>query len=151
MSDNSNNIIIASDHAGFPLKQKVAKYLKDNGYSVQDEGCFSKDSVDYPDYALKVADAVSGGDYNTGILVCGTGIGMSITANKIAGIRASHCSTEKQSFFSRSHNNANVLCLGGRLLKAKTAYKIIDTWLSTPFECGRHDKRVNIIDRIIKK
>ena len=141
-------IALASDHAGFPLKGKVREYLVRKGIEVQDLGTHSLDRVDYPDYAEKVAAQVAGGQADYGILVCGTGLGMMLAANKVPGIRALPCNDTISAYFARSHNNGNVLALGCRLLDEATMQKIIDTWLATPFEGGRHKERVEKIDAI---
>jgi ribose 5-phosphate isomerase B len=141
-------IALASDHAGLPLKEKVREYLVRKGFEVQDLGTHSLDRVDYPDYAEKVAVQVSGGQADCGILVCGTGLGMMLAANKIPGIRALPCNDTISAYFARSHNNGNILALGSRLLDEATMQKIIDTWLATPFAGGRHGLRVEKIDAI---
>ncbi|HMD86136.1 MAG TPA: ribose 5-phosphate isomerase B [Terriglobia bacterium] len=141
-------IALASDHAGFPLKEKVREYLIRKGLEVQDLGTHSLDRVDYPDYAEKVAGQVAGGHADCGILVCGTGLGMALAANKVPGIRALPCNDTISAHFARAHNNGNILTLGGRLLDEATMQKIIDTWLATPFEGGRHEVRVEKIEAI---
>jgi len=141
-------VALASDHAGFPLKEKVRDYLQSKGLQVEDFGAYSQERVDYPDYAEKVAARVSGGQSDFGILVCGTGLGMALTANKVPGIRALPCNDTITAHFARAHNNGNVLTLGCRLLDEAAMHKIIDTWLDTPFEGGRHQQRVARIDAI---
>jgi len=141
-------VALASDHAGLPLKDKVREYLVRKGIEVQDLGAHSLDRVDYPDYAEKVAGKVAGGRADFGILVCGTGLGMMLAANKVPGIRALTCNDTISAHFARSHNNGNVLTLGSRLLDEATMQKIIDTWLATPFEAGRHEQRLEKIDAI---
>jgi len=141
-------IALGADHAGFPLKEKVREYLEDRGLEVEDHGPQSTERVDYPDSAEKVATRVAAKQADYGVLVCGTGLGMAMAANKIPGIRAATCNDTLSAFFARSHNDANVLALGGRLVDAATAQKIVDTWLSTPFEGGRHARRVEKIARI---
>ena len=141
-------VALASDHAGFPLKEKVREYLVRKGIEVQDFGVYSLDRVDYPDYAEKVAGQVAGGQADWGILVCGTGLGMMLAANKVSGIRALPCNDTISAHFARAHNNGNILALGSRLLDEATMQKIIDTWLATPFEGGRHAQRVGKIDAI---
>ncbi|MCD6557707.1 MAG: ribose 5-phosphate isomerase B [Candidatus Aenigmarchaeota archaeon] len=141
-------IALGSDHAGFGLKEKIKQYLEKKGLEIKDYGCFSEESVDYPDYAEKVARAVSSNEAEKGILICGTGIGMSIAANKVSGIRAAVCWDEKSAEMSRRHNDANILCIGARLIDQELALKIVDIWLSTDFDGGRHVKRVKKINAI---
>lgn len=144
-------IALGSDHAGFALKEKVREYLVSKGYDVKDHGPRSAESVDYPDYAEKVAERVAAREATYGVLVCGTGLGMAISANKVPGIRATPCADTLSARLAREHNDANVLTLGGRLLDEATAQKILDTWLSTPFAGGRHERRVQKIDAINQK
>ncbi len=141
-------IVLASDHAGFPLKEKVREYLVRKGIEVRDLGTHSLDRVDYPDFAEKVAGQVAEGQADFGILVCRTGLGMMLAANKVPGIRALPCNDTISAHFASSHNNGNILTLGGRLLDEATMQKIIDVWLATPFEGGRHELRVEKIDAI---
>jgi len=141
-------IALGSDHAGFGLKEKIKQYLEKKGLEIKDYGCFSEESVDYPDYAEKVARAVSSNEAEKGILICGTGIGMSIAANKVSGIRAAVCWDEKSAEMSRRHNDANILCIGARLIDQELALRIVDIWLSTDFDGGRHVKRVKKINAI---
>jgi ribose 5-phosphate isomerase B len=141
-------IAIGADHAGFELKQKVRDHLARNGYEVQDEGTGSTESVDYPDFARSVGEDVAAKTADRGILVCGSGIGMAIAANKVPGIRAANVSTEYEAQMSREHNDANVLTLGARILDEPTAMKIVDIWLATEFAGGRHQKRVDKISQI---
>jgi ribose 5-phosphate isomerase B len=137
------NIAIGSDHAGYHLKQDVLEYLRYLGYDIQDFGTNSTDAVDYPDIAIKVSQSVAQGKFDRGILLCGTGVGMSITANKVHGIRAAACSDTFTARETRAHNNANVLCLGGRVLGGGLARDIVKIWLETPFSEGeRHVRRV---------
>ena len=138
-------IIIASDHGGYNLKTQIFDRLSKEGYDIEDYGCYTNESSDYPIYAKKVAEAVSNDNNIKGILVCGTGIGMSIAANKIKGIRASLCSDTFSARMTRMHNNSNILCLGERVIGAGLAFDIVDTWLSTEFEGGRHQKRIDMI------
>jgi ribose 5-phosphate isomerase B len=138
-------IALGADHAGYELKDKVKQHLQDRGFQVQDEGANSSDSVDYPDYARLVAHEVSRQRADLGILVCGSGIGMAITANKVNGIRAVNACSEYQAQMSREHNNANVLTLGARMLKEEDAMRIVDIWLATGFAGGRHERRVEKI------
>jgi ribose 5-phosphate isomerase B len=138
-------IALGADHAGYELKDKIKQHLQQKGFLLQDEGTSSGESVDYPDYAQRVAHDVSQGRADLGILVCGSGIGMAITANKVSGIRAANVSTGYQAQLSREHNNANVLTLGARILKDDEALQIVDQWLATPFAGGRHERRVEKI------
>jgi ribose 5-phosphate isomerase B len=136
-------IALGSDHAGFELKDKLKQHLEDNGVAVEDMGTNSTASVDYPDYAQKVGEEVVSHQADLGILVCGSGIGMSIAANKIHGVRAAHVHDEAEAQLSREHNDANVLALGARMLDAKSAFGIVDRWLATPFSGGeRHKRRI---------
>jgi len=141
-------IAIGSDHAGFPLKERIKKFLLEKGYEVIDFGTTSEDSTHYPLFAKEVSLAVQKGEAERGILVCGTGIGMSITANKFRGVRAALCLNEYMARMSRLHNDANVLCLGDRVLGEELALSIVEVWLETPFEGGRHAKRVELIAEI---
>ena len=138
-------ICIASDHAGYDLKEKIKDNLIKKSISVIDLGPFSKDSVDYPDYAKKVAKRLILKKSDAGILVCGSGTGMAITANKFKGIRAAQCYNKNSTILSRQHNNSNIICLGSRMLKYKDAFKYVTYFLYTKFESGRHQKRVNKI------
>lgn len=139
-------IAIGSDHGGFELKTKIADYLKSKNIEVKDFGTFTNESCDYPVFAKEVALEVSKGAYNRGILICGTGIGVSIVANKVKGVRAALCYDTFCAEMSREHNNANILCLGQRVTKEDLALEIIDVWLKAEFEGGRHEKRVNMIE-----
>jgi ribose 5-phosphate isomerase B len=138
-------IAIGSDHAGWQAKEKIKAYLKPLKHSVSDMGTHSEESVDYPDYAYKVARAVAQKKAAFGILVCGSGIGMCIAANKVKGIRAANCYDTLTASLARLHNNANVLCLGARLIPANKIKAIIKMWITTPFEGGRHERRVRKI------
>lgn len=139
-------IIIASDHAGFELKNKIINFLKDEGYNVTDNGTYSTESVDYPQIAKDTAKKVASNAFEKGILICGSGIGMSIAANKIKGIRAVVCSDTTSARFSRLHNNANILCFGERIIGEYLAKDICKIWLNTEFEEERHLRRVNLIE-----
>jgi len=141
-------IALGADHAGFELKEKLKKFLDGKGWSVADVGTHSTDSVDYPDYAHKVGERIAQQKSDLGILVCGSGIGMSIAANKVPGIRAAHVSSVTEAQLSREHNNANVLAIGARFLDEKQATEIVTRWLATPFAGGRHEKRVEKISKI---
>jgi ribose 5-phosphate isomerase B len=138
-------IALGADHAGYRLKDRIAQHLAQTGIAVRDAGTNSDESVDYPDYAGRVAHDVSRGVADLGILVCGSGIGMAIAANKVSGIRAVNASTENEARMSREHNNANVLALGARSLGEAEALRIVDTWLAAAFAGGRHQKRVEKI------
>lgn len=144
-------IALGADHAGYQLKDQIKQHLEQQGISVQDEGTSSAESVDYPDYARAVAHDVSRQRADLGILVCGSGIGMAITANKVDGIRAANVSTEYEAQMSREHNNANVLTLGARILSPDQAFAIVDKWLTTQFAGGRHERRVEKIMAIEKE
>jgi len=138
-------ICIASDHAGYALKEKIKDFLINNNISLIDLGPFSEDSVDYPDYAKKVAKRLILRKSNAGILICGSGTGMAITANKFKEIRAAQCYNKISTILSRQHNNSNVICLGSRMLKYKEAIKYVTYFLNTKFESGRHQKRIKKI------
>jgi ribose 5-phosphate isomerase B len=138
-------ICIASDHAGHELKDKIKDYLINKNISVMDVGPFTEVSVDYPDYAKKVAKRLILRKSDVGILICGSGTGMAITANKFKGIRAAQCYNKSSTILSRQHNNSNIICLGSRMLKYKEAFKYVTYFLNTRFEGGRHQKRLNKI------
>lgn len=138
-------VIIGSDHGGFHLKETVKHWLEMGGYKVTDIGCGSVDSVDYPAYAQEVARRVAAGEFERGILFCGTGVGMSITANKVLGIRAALCNDLFCARHSRLHNDANVLAMGGRIVGPAYAIEIVKAFLTTKFDGGRHRKRVTQI------
>jgi ribose 5-phosphate isomerase B len=144
-------IAIGSDHAGFELKERIKKYLEKLGYDYKDFGTDNTESVDYPDYALKVAEAVAKKEYDRGILICGSGIGMCMAANKVPEIRAAFCPTVELAKLSREHNDANVLTFGARIIDEKTAKDIVKVWLKTEFAGERHLRRVNKIKEIEKK
>ncbi|TAE29710.1 MAG: ribose 5-phosphate isomerase B [Candidatus Kapaibacterium sp.] len=138
-------ISLGSDHAGFRYKQELKQYLTDLHHDVHDVGTHSLDSVDYPDFAATVAREVASNDAEFGVLVCGSGIGVSITANKVSGVRAANCLTEEMASLARQHNNANVVTVGERLVSFDAAKAIVRTFLETPFEGGRHAGRVQKI------
>jgi ribose 5-phosphate isomerase B len=138
-------IAIASDHRGFHLKEKVISLLKAKGHEVIDDGPSNESSVDYPDFAALVAKKVSSGTADRGILICGTGIGMAIAANKFPGVRAAACVDEVTAELSRRHNDLNVLCLSGDLLSSRSTERLVEIWMSTEFEGGRHQRRVEKI------
>ena len=136
----------ASDHAGFPLKNHLVAWLSAHGHEVTDLGTHSAESTDYPDFAHEVARRIASGEVERGLLVCGTGIGMSIAANRHAGVRAARCLTEYDARMARAHNDANVLALGERVTGAGLAEAILETFLATAFEGGRHARRVQKIE-----
>jgi len=141
-------IALGADHAGFELKQKIKARLQQQGIQVDDEGTVSTESVDYPDFAKKVAETVAHKQADLGVLVCGSGVGMAIAANKVPGIRAANVSTEYEAEKSREHNDANVVSIGARILDDQLAFKIVDLFLKTPFAGGRHQRRVEKITEI---
>jgi len=141
-------ISIAADHRGYHLKQQLVPWLESQGYLVSDEGPETSDAVDYPDFARKVAGKVSSGQADRGILVCATGVGMCITANKVHGVRAIICGDEQGARLSRQHNDVNVICLSGDKLDESSAQRLLDAWLETEFEGGRHARRVEKIAEI---
>lgn len=138
-------IAIGSDHGGFELKEELKKHLEDKGIEVKDFGTYSEESVDYPDFGKKVSEAVAAGEYDRGIVVCGTGIGISIACNKVKGIRCALCSDTYSAKMASMHNNANVIALGGRVVGKDLAKEIVDSYLKAEFEGGRHERRVNKI------
>ncbi len=145
-------VYIGCDHGGFDLKQKIIEWFEGKGLTYEDVGCYSAESCHYPDYAHKVAEAVQKGEDDIGILICGTGQGMAMTANKYSGIRAAVCNSDYLVRMAKGHNNANILCLGargidGNGLSPEDAYRMIDTFLSTEFEGGRHQRRIDMIER----
>ena len=144
-------IAIGADHAGFELKQKVRSMLEQQGHMVIDEGTVSSESVDYPDFARKVAHDVSEGRAEFGVLVCGSGIGMAITANKVVGIRAANVCNMTEAELSREHNNANVIAIGARFMDEKKAEEIVNKFLHTSFAGGRHERRVEKIAEVEKE
>ena len=138
-------IAIGADHAGYEIKEKIKQRLAQQGVQVVDEGTVSNESVDYPDFAKKVGEDVAGKRADLGLLVCGSGIGMAIAANKVPGVRAANVSSEVEAQLSREHNDANVLAIGARILDENKAWAIVDKWLHTPFAGGRHQRRVDKI------
>ena len=138
----AERVIAGSDHAGLVLRAEVVRVAREKGFEVEDLGPLSGDSVDYPDYARKVAEAVAAGRARFGVLVCGTGIGMSIAANKVKGVRAAHCGNELEARMARAHNDANVLCLGERVLGLGLGAAVVTAFLEQPFEAGRHARQV---------
>lgn len=144
-------IAIGCDHGGIVLKPTIIEVLEKNNIQVEDFGCYDEQSVDYPDYAQKVAEAVSQGKADKGIILCGTGIGISIAANKVKGIRAAVCHDLFTAQMCAQHNNANILSIGGRVVDKELAGKMVQVWLDTPFEGGRHTGRVDKITAIENK
>ena len=142
-------IIIGSDHAGFSLKEFIKKEISDHDFT--DIGTDSRDSCDYPDFAFGVGQGVASGDFPCGIVICGSGIGVSISANKVRGVRAALCTNEYMAELSRRHNDANVLALGARVVGDDLALAIVRRWLDTPFDGGRHERRVGKISAIEEK
>lgn len=140
-------IAIGSDHGGYALKQEVMKHLEERGIEVADKGCYDEKSCDYPVYAKAVTSAVTGGEADCGILICGTGIGMSMAANKVKGIRAALCHDNFSAKATREHNDANVLCMGARVVGAGLALMIVDTFIDTDFsQDERHVRRISLIE-----
>ena len=148
MNRKINKFAIASDHAGYDLKESLKKSLKEEGIELLDLGPQNSDSVDYPDYGIKLAKAVAEDDGMNGIVICATGIGMSIVVNRFPGIRGTLCSDVYTAKLCREHNDSNILILGGRVVGQGLALEIVKTWLSTPFEGGRHQKRLDKIKNI---
>lgn len=142
----TTKIIIGSDHAGYRLKTKITEYLTNKGYDLYDAGTYNTDSCDYPLIAQKVANKVASDEYEKGILICGTGIGMSIAANKIKGIRAAVVSDTCSAKMSRLHNNSNILCLGERIVGEELAKDIVDIWLMSEFLGERHERRITMLE-----
>ncbi len=138
-------IALACDHGGYLLKNEIISKLKEMGFEVEDFGCYSTESVDYPDYAFPAAEAVAAGKADRCILICTTGIGVSICANKVKGIRCALCTSEFQAEMTRRHNNANALAMGAKTVSAETAWNIAKKFLETEFEGGRHERRVQKI------
>ena len=142
-------IAIGSDHGGFALKEQVRGYLEGKGYEVKDHGCYSLDSVDYPSYRHAVGKAVASGECEYGIVICTTGIGISIAANKVPGVRCALCSEPYSARMTREHNNANVLAMGGGLIGTNMAFQIVDTFLNTEFSVEeKHHRRVNLLEEL---
>ena len=139
-------IAIGGDHAGYELKRAVYAWLREHGHEAEDMGTYSEDSVDYPDYARKVAEAVARGEYEQGVLLCGTGIGVSISANKIPGIRAALACNPEFASLARQHNNANIICFPARFTDRETVGKSLEKWFAADFEGGRHERRVAKIE-----
>jgi ribose 5-phosphate isomerase B len=145
---SEEKIIIAADHGGYTLKEAIKPHLTEMGLIVTDIGTDSGEAVDYPDFGQKAAAVVSTGLFPRGILICGSGVGMSIVANRFPGVRAALCLDEESARLSRMHNDANILVLAGRKTDPETALRIVRTWLTTPFEGGRHQRRLDKIDAV---
>ncbi|MCG6911548.1 MAG: ribose 5-phosphate isomerase B [Deltaproteobacteria bacterium] len=146
MNDNSKRVIIGSDHAAFQMKTRIKAFLEEQGLFVEDVGPAGEASVDYPDFGRIVASSISRGDFERGILMCGTGIGMSMVANRFPHVRAALCGDIFAARMSRLHNDANILVMGGRVIGDDLAVEIVRTWLETPFEGGRHSLRLEKFD-----
>ncbi len=138
-------IAVGADHGGFFLKEEIKKFLETEGYSVIDVGTYSEESVDYPEFAYRVAKLVISGEADRGVVMCGTGIGVSISANKIRGIRAALVTNEYMAEMAARHNDANVLAMGGRIITPELGKRLVKIWLETPFDGGRHQRRINKI------
>jgi ribose 5-phosphate isomerase B len=138
-------IALASDHGGFELKEIVREYLTEKGYEIMDLGTYNTDSVDYPDYGLKAGQEVAAGNADRGIVICGTGIGISISANKVKGIRCALCHDVYSAEMTRAHNDSNVLAMGGRVVGRDLALRIVKAWVESDFEGGRHARRIDKI------
>ena len=141
-------IVVGSDHAAYELKEAIKEKLINEGHEVIDVGCDSTESVDYPKYGHAVGRTVASGEAERGIAVCGSGIGISIACNKVPGIRAALCTSVEMAEMCRRHNNANVVCMGARMISQELAFDIIDTWMTTDFEAGKHLRRINEIEDI---
>lgn len=139
-------IAMGSDHAGYPLKVLVKEKLEKEGHEILDLGTDSTDSVDYPSYGKAVGEAVVSGDAERGIVICGSGIGISIAANKVKGVRCALCTSVEMAEMSRRHNNANVLAMGARMIEPELAFAMVDKWMETEFEGGKHLRRINMLD-----
>ena len=141
-------IAVAADHGGYKLKEKVKEHLLERGIEVEDLGTHSEESVDYPIYGKLCGEAVASGQADLGVVVCGTGIGISIAANKVHGIRCGLCTSVDMAHLTKQHNNANILALGGRTTGEELAMEIVDEWLDTQYEGGRHQRRVEMLDNL---
>ncbi|MCP4112138.1 MAG: ribose 5-phosphate isomerase B [Desulfobacteraceae bacterium] len=152
MNQNKTPVIIGSDHAAYPLKEKIKKYLAEQqSIQVEDAGAYDENSVDYPDFGIKVASSVSNGKYERGILLCGTGLGMSMVANKFPHVRAALCNDLFSAIMCKRHNNANILVMGARVIGEELATEIVKAWLETPFDGGRHQLRLDKFDQLNKE
>lgn len=143
-----SKIAVGCDHGGIVLKDSVVKTLERLGAEVVDLGCYSTESVDYPEYGLKVANAVASGECDAGVVMCGTGIGISISANKVKGIRAAVVTNTYMAKLTKNHNNANIIALGGRVITPEEAEAIVEAWYTAEYEGGRHQRRLDMISRI---
>ncbi len=139
-------VVLGSDHAGYRMKEKVKTFLRDRGITLEDVGTYDEDSVDYTDFGKEVARKVSDGTFERGILLCGTGLGMSMVANRFRRVRAALANDLFSAIMSRRHNDANILVMGGRLIGDTLALQLVETWLETPFEGGRHERRLEKMD-----
>ena len=148
MYKNKTPVIIGCDHAAYHLKEKIKAYIVESGIDIEDAGTDSEDSVDYTDFGIKVASAVSEGKYERGILLCGTGIGMSMVANRFKRVRAALCNGLFSAIMSRKHNDSNILVIGGRVTGEALAFAMLEAWFETPFEGGRHQLRIEKFDQI---
>lgn len=148
MNEDKTPIIIGSDHAAYQMKEKIKAYIIEIGVDIEDVGAYSEDSVDYPDFGIKVASSISKGKFKRGILLCGTGIGMSMVANKFPHVRAALCNDLFSAGMSRRHNNSNILVMGGRVIGETLAMEILKAWLETPFDGGRHQLRIEKFDNL---
>ncbi len=148
MNEDKTPIIIGSDHAAYQMKEKIKAYIIKIGVDIEDVGAYSEDSVDYPDFGIKVASSVSKGKFKRGILLCGTGIGMSMVANKFPHVRAALCNDLFSAGMSRRHNDSNILVMGGRVIGETLAMEILKAWLETPFDGGRHQLRIEKFDNL---
>ena len=144
-------LAIASDHAGFELKESIVAFLRDKGVTLEDFGPNNSDRVDYPDYGISIAKAIQENKVDRGILICGTGVGMSIVVNRFPGIRGTLCADLYTTKMCREHNDSNILIMGGRVIGKGLAEEIVSMWLDTPFEGGRHQKRLDKIEDIDRK
>ena len=142
----AKKIAVASDHGGFALKETIKTHLIERGFDVSDLGTHSEESVDYPVYGKACAEAVASGEAELGVVCCGTGIGISIAANKAKGIRCGLCTSVEMAHLTKQHNNANMIALGGRTTEPELALAIVDEWLDTEFEGGRHQRRIDMLD-----
>ena len=148
MTTDNQTILLGSDHAAFRLKEVIKTYIIESGLAVEDVGTHNEESVDYPDFAIELASRISRGKYVRGILLCGTGLGMSMAANRFPHVRAALCNDLFSAMMSKRHNNANILVMGGRMIGDSLALEIVKTWLETPFEGGRHQMRIEKFDSI---
>lgn len=147
MTEVNLPVVIGCDHAAYPLKEVVKNFIQEQGIQIEDVGTDSETSVDYPDFAIKVASKVSNGQFKRGILICGTGIGMSMVANKFPHVRAALCNDLFSAIMSRRHNDANILAMGGRVIGETLALEIVKVWLQTAFDGGRHQQRLKKFER----